>query len=141
MNQSSDKHDAAYRVEVDTEGCAHCAGNRTWTIVGPDGVAIGSSWGDEEFAGDVADLMNMAYDAGKESELAQVELYQVQLQDAAVRLAESQERARSNAAPQAPSSAVESGKSGQPGVTQPADAASSEFDYRRDPVNQPENIR
>jgi hypothetical protein len=60
----------AYRVEVDTEGCKHCAGGRMWTIVGSDGVAIGSSWGDQEFASDIADLMNMAFDAGKETTLS-----------------------------------------------------------------------
>lgn len=58
---------SAYKIVVDKEGCQHCGGERTWTIEGPDEVCIGTSWGDEEFASDICDLMNMAFDAGKEA--------------------------------------------------------------------------
>jgi len=62
----SDKEEAAYQIEVDDPGCAGCGARRAWTITGPDGVAIGTSWLDEECAQDICDLMNMAYDAGTE---------------------------------------------------------------------------
>lgn len=38
---------------------------KTWTVVGPDGVAIGQSWENEGDAADVADLMNQAFLTGR----------------------------------------------------------------------------
>lgn len=59
-----------YRVvEGDARPCAHCTQGMLWRIVSGEGegeIAIGSSWGDEDFAHDICDLMNMAYDAGRE---------------------------------------------------------------------------
>lgn len=54
-----------YRVEVDKDGCETCGHGRMWTIVGPDNVALGESWGDKEFVDDIAQLLNEAYDAGR----------------------------------------------------------------------------
>ncbi len=61
-----------YRVDVADghKGCEHCKAGTFWTIVyTEDGepIEIGTSWGDEELAQDICDLMNMAYDAGVES--------------------------------------------------------------------------
>jgi hypothetical protein len=59
-----------YRTVIDEEGCKHCGGGRMWTIAyGPtdDEIRIGTSWGCEETANDVVDLMNMAHDAGTEA--------------------------------------------------------------------------
>jgi hypothetical protein len=66
-----------YRVkEADMDvhrGCSHCGAGWYWTVVynDTDGheVEIGTSWqGDEgkQLAEDVCDLMNMAFDAGRE---------------------------------------------------------------------------
>ncbi len=60
-----------YRVEQDDycvcNTCHQDAPN--WTIVsgtGDDECGIGQSWGDKETADDICDLMNMAYDRGRE---------------------------------------------------------------------------
>lgn len=55
----------AYRVEVEAGGCDHCGKGRLWTVVGPDDVAWGISWGSEEDARDWCDAMNAAYDEGR----------------------------------------------------------------------------
>lgn len=60
-----------YRVAADKEPCDHCQQGGMYTIVVlEDGVevGIGSSWGDKDFAEDLCDLMNMAYDFGKEAQ-------------------------------------------------------------------------
>lgn len=67
-----------YRVELSAgdEGCAHCGQGQQWTVVsgqGEEAIEIGTSWGDKEHAEDICDLMNMAYDAGKEAETSNVE--------------------------------------------------------------------
>lgn len=54
-----------YFVEVDLNGCAECGAGRHWTVVGPDGVAIGRSFADEEFTSSLADDLNAAYFAGR----------------------------------------------------------------------------
>lgn len=54
-----------YFVEVNNDGCSRCGHDRTWTVVGPDGVALGQSWVDEDDAQDVADWLNEAYEAGR----------------------------------------------------------------------------
>lgn len=54
-----------YTVEVDDDGCPHCGAARTWTIVGPDGVAAGFS---TELKADLdyyAEMLNEAYALGK----------------------------------------------------------------------------
>lgn len=56
-----------YSVEIDDEGCEKCQDGRTWTVIRPDGVALGTSWADEEEAEYMAEMMNMAYKAGQES--------------------------------------------------------------------------
>src|ERR1700691_2555597 len=57
-------------VQDGTEGCVTCGHGRLWTVLytGGDGeeTEIGTSWDDAEAAQDVCDLMNMAYDAGKD---------------------------------------------------------------------------
>jgi hypothetical protein len=65
-----------YRVEPsDTGGsaCEHCGRGGYWTIIyGPDGdeTEIGTAWEDRGLADDICDLMNMAFDAGMETALA-----------------------------------------------------------------------
>lgn len=59
--------DTPYRLAIDLSGCSNCGASRSWTIIGPDDVGIGTSWEDEQFASDVKDLLNMAYDAGREN--------------------------------------------------------------------------
>jgi hypothetical protein len=61
-----------YRVEIADghTGCEKCGWDAMWTVVWTEAngepCQIGTSWGDKEFAEDVCDLMNMAYEAGKE---------------------------------------------------------------------------
>lgn len=62
-----------YFIEVDTSGCQHCGAKRTWTIVGPDDVAIGRSFEDEETARDLAADMNTAYYAGRASAMLNID--------------------------------------------------------------------
>lgn len=60
-----------YRVEEENEnGCDKCGHGCYWTIVSGEGdseIGIGTSWGDKELADDVCDLMNQAYESGRES--------------------------------------------------------------------------
>lgn len=63
-----------YEITPSGDGCNHCADGQYWTICSkkPSGeyIEIGTSWqGPEgkETAQDVCDLMNMAYEAGRES--------------------------------------------------------------------------
>ena len=64
----------AYRVEEsDSKGCEKCGSGKLWDIVGPDGYALGTSWGDKEFVDDLADWLNDAYVAGKEAPGSEVE--------------------------------------------------------------------
>lgn len=60
-----------YRVETDGghKACEHCGHGGYWTIFsgeGDDEIGIGTSWSDKETADDICDLMNMAYEAGRE---------------------------------------------------------------------------
>lgn len=64
-----------YRVEQDDLGgespCKHCGHGQFWTIVSGTGeteVGVGTSWGDQSLAVDICDLMNDAYDAGREAD-------------------------------------------------------------------------
>lgn len=63
-----------YRVEevIRTQGECECPACQQWTIVYdlPEPTEIGTSWQGEdgkEMAEDICNLMNMAYDAGKEA--------------------------------------------------------------------------
>jgi DNA-directed RNA polymerase subunit RPC12/RpoP len=59
-----------YTVEVDDrETCPHCGSKRVWNVVGPDGVALGVSFGDKEDANEVADDLSRAYLAGAQAAL------------------------------------------------------------------------
>lgn len=62
-----------YKVEPDEEGCAHCGRGKTWVVVGPDGVALGESWGLDADGEEpcepqeLADLLNRAHALALES--------------------------------------------------------------------------
>jgi len=63
-----------YRVDIadGQEGCTHCSAGAFYTVVYTDDDAgdvteIGTSWADRELAEDICDLMNMAYEAGREA--------------------------------------------------------------------------
>lgn len=60
-----EKKELPYFVEVDSNGCGHCGAGRTYTVIGPDGVAAGTSWENEEDADAYADAMNEAYAHGQ----------------------------------------------------------------------------
>ena len=57
--------DEPYTVIVDDKPCKHCDNGMTWTIEGPDGIAIGRSFYDKEDAEDLADDMNHAFGEGQ----------------------------------------------------------------------------
>lgn len=58
--------DPAFHIENENGGtCEHC--NHTtgyWSVVGPDGVAIGTSYGSEEDAESMADSLTYAFNLG-----------------------------------------------------------------------------
>lgn len=62
-----------YRVQLSANhaACTQCGHGSYYTIVYNDEngeeTEIGQAWGDQEIAEDICDLMNMAYDAGRES--------------------------------------------------------------------------
>lgn len=51
-----------YTVECDRGGCEICGSGATWTVVGPDGYALGQSFEDKEVAEDLAGYMNGAHE-------------------------------------------------------------------------------
>ena len=69
MGRGSDspKH---YRVEVQTHGCERCSAGTTWALVedvSGEPVEIGGvSYGDKETADDICDMLNEAFERGKE---------------------------------------------------------------------------
>lgn len=75
----SEEDVAFYRLEKsDSAGeCQGCGQScEMWTIVfDSDGepCEVGTSWGHKETAEDICDLMNMAYDAGQESQIDNAE--------------------------------------------------------------------
>jgi hypothetical protein len=69
----SDRRREPYVVEVDHGGCSHCHGGRTWTVVGPDDVAISTSFEDREHVEWIAEQMNHAYQAGQAAARAEGE--------------------------------------------------------------------
>lgn len=56
-----------YFTEVDNNGCSHCGSGRTWNVIGPDGVALSTSYEDEDAAIDLADMLNEAFARGASS--------------------------------------------------------------------------
>jgi len=62
MNAQNDNPvEQPYFIEVDNNGCPHCGATRSWVVIGPDGCALGITFGHEEDAEDLADNMNTAY--------------------------------------------------------------------------------
>lgn len=59
-----ENEDTPYRIDIDQQGCQTCHAGRTYTIVSPDGVALGLSWDDMSEALDWADELNSAYNSG-----------------------------------------------------------------------------
>lgn len=62
------KRDEPYFIEVDSNGCSKCGAGRTWTVCGPDGSWLSTSYEGEEGqeqAEWLADILNQAYWAGK----------------------------------------------------------------------------
>jgi len=53
----------------DSDACAHCGSGLRWLVVGPDEVALGISFENEEAAEDLADNMSRAYLAGAQDAL------------------------------------------------------------------------
>ena len=62
------KVDAPYFIEVCENGCSKCGADRTWDVIGPDGVALSQSYHDEEDASWLAEQLNDAYFAGRVAE-------------------------------------------------------------------------
>jgi hypothetical protein len=54
----------AYAVERGARGCDHCGTGGTWDVIGPDDVALGTSFTFEDDAYELAGFMNMAFEAG-----------------------------------------------------------------------------
>ncbi len=55
----------AYFIEVDTNGCPTCGKGKTWSVVGPNGMASSTSYEDEEDAQNQADQLNEAFWHGR----------------------------------------------------------------------------
>jgi hypothetical protein len=55
-----------YKVIVDDDGCRECQSERTWCILDPYEVASSTSYGDEEEAEHICELLNTAYQQGYE---------------------------------------------------------------------------
>lgn len=60
----------AYRVEMDDSGvCGCCGRGAMWDVVGPDGIALGRSFGGKDEAEDYARDLSFAYEAGRKAVL------------------------------------------------------------------------
>lgn len=59
----------AYRVEIGSPACPHCDTGATWDVIGPDGIATGTSYDDEPDADEMAAALNHAYELGREQPL------------------------------------------------------------------------
>lgn len=73
MNDTTNRpKETPYYLEVEDEGCKTCGAARTWTIVCPGNVGIGTSWEDQEHATELCEMLNDAYEngvqAGKEEQ-------------------------------------------------------------------------
>jgi hypothetical protein len=63
-----------YFVEVDVTGCRCCGAGKTWTVIGPDGVAASRSWECVSDAEDFAEALNDAFYKGvANDEVSEVE--------------------------------------------------------------------
>jgi hypothetical protein len=58
------KADGPYSVRVAGVGCRHCGAGVRWTIINPDGVAIGDAYDRASHAYDMADRLNWAFARG-----------------------------------------------------------------------------
>ncbi len=63
--EASERESEPYHIELDNNGCPHCRRGKTWFVVGPDGVAGGTSYTIEEDALEIADMLNLAYYEGQ----------------------------------------------------------------------------
>lgn len=54
-----------YRLEPCGRGCPTCGAGEFWDIVGPDDIALSTSWGDKEHAEELVEMLNDAYLLGK----------------------------------------------------------------------------
>lgn len=55
---------SAFKVETDKEPCSACGAGAEYSVVGPDGVAEGTTYLDEDDAESMAAALNTAYEAG-----------------------------------------------------------------------------
>lgn len=57
-----------YFLEADyTRGCKECGHGKMWDIIQPGGVAMATSYGDQEEAEEICDMLNIAYALGRAS--------------------------------------------------------------------------
>lgn len=56
----------AFRVEVDKKGCEHCDAGTQYIVVDPRGVGGSQTYEDREEAENMAELLQMTYDAGRD---------------------------------------------------------------------------
>jgi hypothetical protein len=54
----------AYRVEIEDQPCSHCTRGTLFAVLGPDEIALGVTFEDKGEAQELADYMNLAYNAG-----------------------------------------------------------------------------
>jgi hypothetical protein len=66
----TDEVSDAYRIEIDTAACEHCGVGETWNVIGPDGVALGIVYGEQDDAIETADMLSRAFALGREAALA-----------------------------------------------------------------------
>ena len=59
------KNKEEYSIAVDASGCKKCGAGTLWTVVNSDGVGIGQSFEDASIVKEIADLMNHAFERGK----------------------------------------------------------------------------
>jgi hypothetical protein len=67
-----------YFIEVDNNGCSKCSHGRNWCVVGPDGAAGGTSYGDEEDAAAIAEILNDAFSRGAHDPTEKLDLLKSQ---------------------------------------------------------------
>lgn len=58
----------AYRVVSDNKACSHCGNGGTFTVIGPNNVAIGTSFSDETDASETASMLNAAFELGMQQQ-------------------------------------------------------------------------
>jgi hypothetical protein len=56
-----------YIVGIDSRGCSNCGADEGYTVVGPDGVEECAIYSDRNVAEEIAELMNVAYQRGRQS--------------------------------------------------------------------------